>query len=159
MRKGVDGPKLTYKAAVDEALCFGWIDGIRKKIDDVSYTNRFTPRRPRSNWSNINIARVGELTAEGRMHPAGLAAFEARTPERSGVYSFEQREPGLPPEFEAAFRADPAAWTYFEAQPAHYRRISAHWVMSAKRDETRQRRLKQLMADSAAGEWISMLRR
>ena len=150
---------LTYPEAVDEALCFGWIDGIRKKIDEDSYTNRFTPRRRGSNWSLINIERAGVLTAAGRMHPAGLAAFEARTQDRSGVYSFEQTEFALEPDMEKAFRSHVDAWSYFEAQPPGYRRRSTHWVMSAKREDTRRRRLQQLIDDSEAGLWIGLLRR
>jgi uncharacterized protein YdeI (YjbR/CyaY-like superfamily) len=148
-----------YPAAVDQALCFGWIDGIRKKLDERSYANRFTPRKPRSNWSNVNIKRVAELTAEGRMAPSGVAAFEARTAGNSGVYSFEQPEAAFPGDFAARFAANQGAWDFFLAQAPHYRRAATHWVLSAKREETRLRRLETLIADSAAGLWISLMRR
>jgi len=143
---------MTWTESVREALCFGWIDGIRRSLGDESYTIRFTPRKPRSIWSARNIQHVEELIREGRMTPAGLAAYEARTPERTGVYSFERRhEARLDPEQEARFRADPAAWEFFQAQPPSYRQTAIHWVVSAKRTETRARRLAQLIEDSAAG--------
>jgi uncharacterized protein YdeI (YjbR/CyaY-like superfamily) len=158
-RKGHPDPGMSYPEAVDEALCFGWIDGIRKKVDETSYTNRFTPRKRRSNWSRVNIARVGELENQGRMHPAGRAAFEARSEANSGVYSFEREAAALPPDFEHRFRGEPEAWAFFERQPPYYRRISAYWVMSARRDETRERRLARLIDDSREGLWIALLRR
>ncbi|HEY0142130.1 MAG TPA: YdeI/OmpD-associated family protein [Thermoanaerobaculia bacterium] len=144
---------MTYKEAVDEALCFGWIDGIRKKVDEASYTNRFTPRKPRSNWSQINIRRIAELQAEGRMHPAGMKVFEERVV--STPYSFESAPATLSPELEKQFRANKKAWTYFEAQPPGYRRVILHWVMSAKKEETRVARLDKLIATSARGERIT----
>lgn len=158
-RKATGRPSMTWAESVDQALCFGWIDGIRRRIDDESYHNRFTPRRRGSTWSLVNVKRMQELIAQGLVHPAGLAAFEARDPARTGEYSYEQRPNGLDEAFEAEFRANPDAWAYWQAQPPHYRRGSTHWVMSAKREETRARRLQTLIADSAAGQWISLYRR
>ena len=148
---------ITYSEALDEALCFGWIDGIRKALDDISYTIRFTPRRPRSVWSNVNIERVRQLTMAGRMAPPGMREFERRTPERSGIYSFEQRSAPLPPRLERMFKANRMAWSFFLAQPSGYRRAATWWVVSAKKDATRERRLTQLIADSAAGRRIKHL--
>jgi uncharacterized protein YdeI (YjbR/CyaY-like superfamily) len=155
-RKGVDKPSITYREAVDEALCFGWIDGIGYRVDDESHTNRFTPRTRRSNWSAVNVRRVGELLAEGRMHPAGVAAFEARTPERTGVYSYENRPADLPEEYARRFGADEAAWAWWQAQTPSYRKAATWWVVSAKQEPTRLRRLEQLVADSAAGRALKM---
>jgi uncharacterized protein YdeI (YjbR/CyaY-like superfamily) len=159
-KKGSGTPSITWPQAVDEALCFGWIDGIRKSIDETRYKNRFTPRKKTSNWSAVNIARVAALTKEGRMHPAGLAAFEARDPKKSGVYSFEQRETAtLGVEFERRFRANAKAWAFFEAQPPYYRRVTTFWVVSGKQQATRERRLEALIKDSAAGQRIGLLKR
>lgn len=148
---------ITYAEAVDEALCFGWIDGIKKRVDEVSYTHRFTPRKPKSNWSLINIGHVTRLTKAGRMKPTGLKAFAARTDARSGVYSFENRPRELSPELERQFKSDKTAWEFFQQQPPGYRRVASFWVMSAKQDETRERRLAQLMADSKQGRRLGML--
>ena len=159
-KKGSGKPSVTWPEVVDEALCFGWIDGVRRGLGPDSYANRLTPRRPRSNWSAINVKRVGELIEEGRMTPAGLAAFEARTGDRTGVYSYEQRRnAALDAEQERRFRAVPAAWEYFQARPPSYRRSAIHWVTSAKRAETRERRLATLIEDSAAGRPIGPLSR
>ena len=161
-KKGSRKPSITWPQSVDEALCYGWIDGVRRSLGEESYTIRFTPRKARSFWSNVNIRRAGELIAEGRMRPAGLAAFEARTGERSGVYSFEQEDREkivLTPEQEARFRANAAAWDYFQSCPPWYRRTATWWVVSAKREETREKRLAQLMEDSAAGRPIRGLDR
>jgi uncharacterized protein YdeI (YjbR/CyaY-like superfamily) len=145
---------------VDEALCVGWIDGVRRRIDDESYSIRFTPRRPGSTWSAVNVRRAAELSAAGRMQDGGLAAFAARHPDRTGTYSHEQRaEPRLDTDAERTFRADPTAWDFFTAQPPSYRRTALWLVVSAKRPETRARRLEQLMADSRAGRRIAQLRR
>ena len=153
-------PSLTWSQSVDEALCYGWIDGVRRGLDDESYTIRFTPRKARSKWSLVNVRKVGELTAQGRMRPAGLATFEARREEDTGVYSFERNEPAqLDAAAAARFRAEPEAWAWFERQPPSYRRPALHWVVSAKRAETRERRLAQLIADSAAGRRVPPLRR
>jgi uncharacterized protein YdeI (YjbR/CyaY-like superfamily) len=158
-KKGTGRPSLTWAESVDEALCFGWIDGVRRGIDDASYTIRFTPRKPRSTWSAVNIRRVGELVEEGRMTPSGLAAFDRRTEDRSRIYSHERREDAkLEPEQEARFRANEAAWAWFESQAPSYRRTALHWVVSAKRPETRERRLTALIEDSAAGEKVKPLR-
>jgi uncharacterized protein YdeI (YjbR/CyaY-like superfamily) len=151
---------MSWSEAVDQALCFGWIDGRANAIDEDSYMQRFTPRRPGSNWSKINIAKVAKLTEEGRMRPAGLRAFEARTDAKSGVYSFEQRdEARLTAKYEERLRANPKAWEYWEKRPPGYRKTATFWVMSAKREETRERRLGQLIEDSANGLDIKPLRR
>jgi uncharacterized protein YdeI (YjbR/CyaY-like superfamily) len=149
---------MSWSEAVDQALCFGWIDGRVNKIDDDRYMQRFTPRKPGSNWSKVNVEKVGKLQESGLMRPAGLAAFEQRTDERTGVYSFE-RQSKLSPEFEARLRANEAAAEYFESRPPWYRRTAVHLVMSAKREDTRERRLEQLIEDSAAGRDIKQLRR
>jgi uncharacterized protein YdeI (YjbR/CyaY-like superfamily) len=157
-KRGTRRPSLTWPESVDEALCFGWIDGVRRRIDDERYCIRFTPRRPRSRWSRVNVERVAELLAAGRMRPAGLAAFEARTEE--GTYSYEQqRAATLDEERERRLRAEPAAWAFFTAQPAWYRRAAIHWVMSAKREATRDRRLAQLVESSANGRTVPPLTR
>ena len=159
-RKASGAPSLTWPEAVDEALCVGWIDGIRKRLDDTRYTNRFTPRKPRGNWSAVNIARVAALTREGRMRPAGVRAFERRVEARSGVYAYENRHLAeLDPEMEARFRADAAAWEYFQARPAGYRKTAVWWVVSAKREETRRKRLDTLIEDSRAGRTLAHLTR
>ena len=151
-------PSMTWAESVDQALCFGWIDGIRKRVDDERYMIRFTPRTPSSRWSRVNVARVAALTEAGLMHPAGLRAFEARTAE--GTYSYEQREAAaFDPGRERRLRANAAAAAFFDAQPPSYRRSATHWVMSAKREETRDRRLAQLIEDSAAGRRIAPLAR
>lgn len=145
-------PGLTWSEAVDEALCVGWIDGIRYSLDERSHAQRFTPRRKGSTWSAINVAKVAALTEQGRMRPAGLAAFAARTSDNTGVYAYEQP----PAEFEAvetaAFADDAAAWANWIAEAPWYRRTATHWVTSAKRPETRARRLAELIERSAAGE-------
>lgn len=158
-KKATGRPSITWPESVDQALCFGWIDGVRRRIDDESYMIRFTPRREGSTWSLVNTSRALELIQEGLMHPAGLAAFEVRDPGRTEEYSYERRSQKLDEAYETEFRADAAAWAYWEAQPPHYRRGAAHWVMSAKREETRQKRLATLIADSAAGRWIALYRR
>ncbi len=153
-------PSITWPESIDEALCVGWIDGVRHSLGPTSYTIRFTPRKPTSNWSAVNIRRVAALTAEGRMLPAGLAAFQDRVEARSGVYAYEQREGAtLSPEQEATLQANAAAWGYFQAQPPWYRRTASYWVVSAMRPETRQKRLDTLIADSAAGRPITALAR
>jgi uncharacterized protein YdeI (YjbR/CyaY-like superfamily) len=149
-KKGSGRPSITWPEAVDEALCFGWIDGLRKTIDEASYRIRFTPRKPTSTWSAVNIRRVAELSAQGRMQPAGLAAFAQRADAKSAIYSYEQRHTAeLGEEFEQAFRANAQAWAFFQSQPAWYRRMVAWWVISAKKEETKRRRLATLIDDSA----------
>jgi uncharacterized protein YdeI (YjbR/CyaY-like superfamily) len=140
---------LGYSEALDQALCFGWIDGIRRGLDEVSFTIRFTPRKPRSIWSLVNVRRVEGLIAGRRMTPAGMAAFAARDPARTGIYSFETRPSTFDPASLRRLKADRAAWSYFSARPPGYRRLCCYWVMSAKRAETRERRLGQLIACSA----------
>jgi uncharacterized protein YdeI (YjbR/CyaY-like superfamily) len=157
-KKGSGTPSITWPEAVDEALSFGWVDSIRRSIDDVSYTNRFTPRTARSRWSARNIERAKELIAQGRMHPAGRKAFEARTEDRSAVYSYEQRwQAKLGREFERQFRSNTKAWAFFMSQPPGYRTTATYWVVSAKRDETRRRRLATLIDDSAQGRTVRPL--
>jgi len=157
-KKHTGRASMTWTESVREALCYGWIDGIRRSLGDDSYTIRFTPRKPGSNWSSRNVRHVEELTREGRMAPAGLAAFEARRPDRTGVYSFERRQPArLEPAQERQFRTNKAAWKFFESQPPSYRKTAVHWVVSAKREETRSRRLAQLIEDSAAGRRLAQL--
>ena len=158
-KKGSGRPSISWPEAVDQALCFGWIDGIRKSIDQHSYTNRFTPRKTKSTWSKVNIARVTELTAQGLMAPAGLRAFEAREAANSGIYSFEQEPAALEPAYERRFQANVPAWEFFQAQPPGYRRTTTFWVMSAKREETRLKRLDTLIADSEHGRRIALLAR
>ena len=153
-KKGTGEPSITWPESVDEALCFGWIDGIRRRIDDRRYSIRFTPRRPGSTWSEKNIARARELLEEGRLQAAGVAAFEARRENRSGVYSYEQRRPGLEPPYEQLLRRDAAAWEFFQAQPPSYRKVVSWWIVSAKREDTRLRRLEKLRACSAEGSRI-----
>jgi len=150
---------MTWSESVDQALCFGWIDGRSNSIDEDRYMQRFTPRRPGSNWSKINVEKVAKLIEDGRMRPAGLAAFERRTDDKTGVYSFERGNRELPSEYEARLRANEAAADYFDSRPPWYRRTAIHLVMSAKREETRERRLRQLIEDSAAGRDIKQLRR
>jgi uncharacterized protein YdeI (YjbR/CyaY-like superfamily) len=159
-RKGSGRPSLTWPEAVDQALCFGWIDGVGWSLDDVSYVKRFTPRKPRSIWSAVNVRRVGELTELGLMHPAGLRAFEARAAERTAIYSYEQRaRPELGDEYEHRLRANQPAWDFFQAQPASYRRAATWWVVSGKKEETRLKRLATLIEDSAAGRTVAPLTR
>lgn len=146
---------LTYAEALDEALCFGWIDGIRKRVDELSFSQRFTPRTPASVWSLINVGNVKRLTKAGRMKPAGLKAFAARSAAKTGVYSFENRPKELSPEMQREFKSDKAAWEFFQKQPPGYRRLAIFRVMSAKRNETRQRRLARLIADSRSGRRLA----
>lgn len=149
---------LGYAEALDEALCFGWIDGVRRSLDAVSYTIRFTPRRRRSIWSLVNVRHVERLTRAGRMSGAGLAAFEAREASRTGIYSFEQRPTEFAPEYLKRFQAERKAWEYFHSRAGYYKRTSTFWVMSAKREETRVKRLGVLIDCSARGEPIPQLR-
>jgi uncharacterized protein YdeI (YjbR/CyaY-like superfamily) len=157
-KKHTGRPSLTWSEAVDQALCFGWIDGRLNRIDEERHMQRFTPRRPKSNWSKVNIQKVAKLKEAGLMRPAGLRAFEARSDARSGVYSFEQRDQvKLTPEFERRLRADAAAWEHWRARPPSYRKAATFWVMSAKREETRDRRLGQLIECSAQGRPVPPL--
>ncbi|MGH2686255.1 MAG: YdeI/OmpD-associated family protein [Actinomycetota bacterium] len=147
---------ITYDEAVAEALCWGWIDGKVRTIDELTYMQRFSPRTAKSPWSKVNIAKAEELRAAGRMAPAGLAAFERRE-KTPADYSYEEAERGFPPGLETTFRARKRAWAFFEAQPPGYRKMAIFWVMSAKREETRDRRLAKLMEDSANGRRLAML--
>jgi uncharacterized protein YdeI (YjbR/CyaY-like superfamily) len=158
-KKPTGKPSVTWEETVDEALCFGWIDGIRKRIDDEAYTIRFTPRRARSHWSRRNIDRMEALTAAGRVAPAGAEAYAGRTEERSGASSFEQQVPlELSDTYLARLQADPDAWRDWESCAPGYRRRVSHWIMSAKREATRDRRLAALIEDSAAGRKVKPLR-
>jgi uncharacterized protein YdeI (YjbR/CyaY-like superfamily) len=158
-KRGSGRPSITWPEAVDQALCFGWIDGVRRRIDDTRYSIRFTPRKARSTWSAVNTRRMKELVEEGLVAPAGLAAFERRTDDRTAIYSHEQRKAAkLEPDQERRLRADERARAFFEAQPPSYRRAAIHWVTSAKKPETRERRLAQLIECSAAGRPVPPLR-
>ena len=159
-KRGTGRPSLTWPESVDQALCFGWIDGVRRRIDDERYAIRFTPRRKGSTWSSINLKRVEELVRLGLMHQAGRNAHASRSAAKSGIYSYEQRKSvNLPAAMEARFKRNRKAWAFFQAQPPWYRRTSVWWVVSAKKEETRERRLATLIADSAARRTIPQLTR
>src|SRR5258708_2918972 len=148
-KKSSGKPSITWPESVDAALCFGWIDGVRRSIDETSYTIRFTPRRPTSTWSTVNIKRVQELTKNGLMHPAGLKAFAARSAKRSGIYSYEQQKSAqFSREQEKQFRANKAAWEFFRSQPPWYQRLTTYWVVSAKKEETKLKRISVLIDHS-----------
>ena len=153
-KKGVPKTSMTYKESVDLGLCFGWIDGLTRRIDDEVYAIRFTPRTKRSTWSAVNVARMGELMADGRAHPAGIRAFEARTEDNTGIYSYENRPADLPDEYLSRLKANEAAWSWWQAQRPGYRRVATWWVVSAKQEATRDRRLATLIEDCAAGRMI-----
>ena len=150
-KKGASKTSMTYAESVDEALCFGWIDGLTRRIDDEVYAIRFTPRRRTSNWSAVNIAKVADLSAAGRMHPAGSRAFEQRDRRKDAVYSYERPELELSPDFVARFKADADAWAFWQSRPPSFKRQASYWVMSAKRPETRERRFVSLVTESRAG--------
>ena len=159
-KKATGKPSITWPESVDEALCFGWIDGLRKRIDEESYMIRFTPRKANSTWSKVNIQRVAELSAEGRMRPSGLKVFEERKEAKSGIYAYEQREAAqLEAAQEAQFQANETAWAFFQAQTPSYRKAAIWWIVSAKKEETRQKRLATLIEDSAQGRTIRPLTR
>jgi uncharacterized protein YdeI (YjbR/CyaY-like superfamily) len=159
-KKDSGKPSITWPESVDEALCFGWIDGLRKSIDAMSYMIRFTPRKPRSAWSAVNINRVAELTQLGKMQPAGLKAFAERAEDRSEIYAYENRkQAALNEADERRFRANEDAWEFFQAQPAGYRSTAIWWVITAKKEETRQSRLNRLIEDSAHGRTVRELTR
>jgi uncharacterized protein YdeI (YjbR/CyaY-like superfamily) len=153
-KKDSGKPSITWPQSVDEALRFGWIDGIRKSIDDLSYKIRFTPRNTRSTWSAVNIKRAQELVEQGLMRPAGLSAFQAREENRSGIYSYEQRSPELPDQYGKKLKKNLGAWKFFQAQPPSYRKAATWYVLSAKREETRLKRLDALIEYSAQGQRI-----
>lgn len=148
-KKDSGKPSVTWPESVDEALCVGWIDGIRKSIDEISYKIRFTPRKPRSIWSAVNIRRAEELIKLGRMRPKGLAAYQAREENKSGIYSYEQRSADLPEQYAAKFKKNKPAWKFYQSQPPSYLKAVNWWVISAKTEETRLKRLDQLIDDSA----------
>jgi uncharacterized protein YdeI (YjbR/CyaY-like superfamily) len=157
-KRGSGRPSITWPESVDGALCYGWIDGLRQSIDDTRYKIRFTPRKKTSHWSHVNVRRVQELIAQKRMTPAGLAAFEARSAERTGLASHEQKQtPKLPPAAQKQLEANAKAWAYFQSCPPWYQRGATHWVMSAKKEETRSRRLATLIADCEAQRNIKPL--
>jgi uncharacterized protein YdeI (YjbR/CyaY-like superfamily) len=152
-KKGAKKKGVTYQEALDEALCFGWIDGVRKSVDDARYTIRFTPRKARSNWSEVNIARVAELKAAGRMEEPGLRAFESYNPEKTRAYAYEARATAtLDPGHERELRANARAWKFFEAQAPSYQRVAKYWIATAKQDETKRPRLAKLIECSEDGE-------
>ena len=139
---------MTWSEAVDQALCFGWIDGVRRRVDEESYSNRFTPRRPNSNWSAVNIKKVAELTAKGLMNPAGITAFEKRTEAKSGIYAYENELKQFSEEFEKQFKERENAWNFFEKQANWYKKQMINWVMTAKQEATREKRLEKLITES-----------
>lgn len=159
-KKASGKSSMTWSQAVDEALCFGWIDGVVRRLDDERYTHRFTPRKQGSTWSAVNVAKVAELTVQGRMAPVGLAAYAARRESRTGTYAHENREAAtLSAPQQAQLEADEAAWSFFQTQPAGYRKTAAWWVISAKREETRARRLATLIEESAQGRLLRQFTR
>lgn len=158
-KRGSGKPSITWPESVDEALCFGWIDGVRRSIDESSYTIRFTPRKSSSVWSAVNIKRAQKLRRSGRMRTAGLQAFERRDEKKSAIYSYERQNAQLPAPFEKEFRANKKAWDYFRSQAPWYQRTATYWVVSAKQEETQRRRLAQLIADSEHGQPIGPLKR
>ena len=153
-KKGSGKPSITWPESVKEALCFGWIDGIRRHVDEESYSIRFTPRKRTSTWSAINIKYVAELIEQGLMRPPGLAAYEARREYKSGIYSYEQRTATIPEPYPSQFKKHKAAFEFFESQPAGYRKQMSWWIVSAKQEETRLKRLEKLIAESAAGRRV-----
>ena len=158
-KKSSGRASITWPESVDEALCFGWIDGIRRSIDDISYTIRFTPRKPTSTWSVINIRRAQELIDQGLMRPGGLRAFQLRKENKSGIYSYEQRSEKLPEPYEKEIKRNKTAWAFFQAQSPWYRKTVGWWVVSAKKEETRLKRLATLIEDSANGRTIGPFKR
>lgn len=160
-KKGTGKASITWPESVDQALCFGWIDGIRRKLDEESYSIRFTPRRPKSIWSAVNVRKVNELREKGLMKPEGLAAFEKLKENNSEVYSFEQKKDGLklPPEYLNELKKNKKAWNFYNNSAPSYQRMAVWWVISAKREPTRQKRLATLIEDAANGLKIKMLRR
>jgi uncharacterized protein YdeI (YjbR/CyaY-like superfamily) len=158
-KKATGKPSITWPESVEQALCFGWIDGLRRSIDEEAYMIRFTPRRPDSHWSRKNVETYRALEEQGLIEPAGRAAWAERDPEKTGRASYEREQAELSGELRAMLDADPEAAAWFDAQPPGYRRTATLWVVSAKRPETRERRMRQLTEDSAAGRKIGPLRR
>jgi len=151
---GTKKPSMIWSQAVDQALCFGWIDGVRRSIDDESYYNRFTPRKPTSTWSAINIKKVEELTKAGLMTPAGQKAFELRKEEKSGIYSHENEIATLDPAYEKQFKSNKKAWEFFNNQAPSYKKVMLHWIMSAKQEKTRLSRLEKTIRESESGKRV-----
>lgn len=150
---------ITWSQSVDEALCFGWIDGVRRSVDDERYTIRFTPRKPGSNWSAVNIEKMENLIRSGKMKEAGLVAYSRRKDSKSRIYSYEtDRKFQLPEDMESEFRKNASAWQYFQSQAPSYRKVTIRWVMSAKQESTKYKRLAELISSSAAGDWIKAMR-
>lgn len=156
-KKSSGKKSLTYAEALDEALCYGWIDGVRKNIDETSYTIRFTPRKARSIWSNVNVNHVERLTKEGRMQPPGIAAYERRDPKRTGIYAFENRPREFAPAYEKTFRQNKKAWKFYEELPPSLKRVLVFWVMEAKKEETQLKRLNKLIESSEKGVRLGLL--
>jgi uncharacterized protein YdeI (YjbR/CyaY-like superfamily) len=148
-KKASNKPSITYPEAVDQALCFGWIDGVRKSVSSTSYIVRFTPRKPKSYWSKINTKRANELIQQGLMQPPGAKVFAARDQATTKRYSFEREAAQLTPAYAKQFRSNAKAWTFFRSQAPYYQRVATFWVVSAKQEATRQRRLQTLIATSA----------
>ncbi len=151
-------PSITWSESVDQAICFGWIDGIRKSIDEQSYSIRFTPRRPKSSWSAVNIKKVEELTKLGLMLPVGLKAFEKRKEENSKIYSYEEQHEKFPKHYKKQLTANKKAWEFFNSQPPYYQRAVLRWVMSAKQETTKVKRFQSLIEDCAAGQKVGPMR-
>jgi uncharacterized protein YdeI (YjbR/CyaY-like superfamily) len=151
-KKASGKASITWPESVDQALCFGWIDGIRKRVDEISYQIRFTPRRCGSIWSAINIKRAKDLARQKQMRPIGLKAFAARIENKSGIYSYEQRKTGLEDPYAKLLKKNKAAWDFFEKQPPWYRKMIGWWIISAKKEETRMARLAKLINESASGK-------
>jgi uncharacterized protein YdeI (YjbR/CyaY-like superfamily) len=151
-KKGSGKPSITWSESVDEALCYGWIDGVRQSIDDARYTIRFTPRKPGSIWSSVNIKRAQALIEQARMQPNGLKAYRAKKENKSGIYSYEQRSADLEEPYRGLLKKNQAAWRFFQLQPASYRKAVSWWIISAKKPETRRKRLERLIANSLQGQ-------
>jgi uncharacterized protein YdeI (YjbR/CyaY-like superfamily) len=147
-KKNSGKPSMTWPESVDQALCYGWIDGVRKSLGDDSYTIRFTPRKPNSIWSNVNIKKVADLTEKGLMQPSGLAAFQRRNESKSGIYSFENEAKQLSPTLEKIFKSNKKAWEFFNAQPPGYKKLNIDRIMNAKQEKTQLSRLEKLVAAS-----------
>lgn len=158
-KKGTDKENISWSQVVDEVLCFGWIDGVGKKIDDERWQIRITPRKPNSIWSKVNIAKIKVLTEKGLMHPKGMQAFALRKEEKSGIYSFENDEQKLSPEFQKIFLENKIAWKFFQSQPPGYKKNALHYVMTAKQQPTREKRFAELLSDSENKLRIKMFRR
>jgi uncharacterized protein YdeI (YjbR/CyaY-like superfamily) len=157
-KKGSGKPSMTWPESVEQALCFGWIDGVRRSLGDESYTIRFSPRKPSSTWSKVNLEKVEELKRRGLMRPAGLRAYEERREAKTGIYSYEQREKAeLPAEYDERLCGNRPAWEFWTSRPPSYRKAAVWWVVSAKREETRERRLATLIDDSANGRTVAPL--